>query len=218
MATTNVIKIVYRKVLRILPTRVALYLIYFRGYKKILNIKNPITWGEKIQWLKLYGGLEKLSKYVDKYEVRNYVENTIGGDYLNELYGVYDDPEKIEYDKLPNKFVLKNTNGSGEVLICKDKSMFDKAKANRTMKRWLKDNYWLEKKEPQYKYIKNRIIVEKYLEDASNSLIDYKFYCTNGKVKYYAIFYDRYTNKTIDVYSADNKAQKLGGTRLQYSK
>lgn len=209
MSKVNLPTKIYRGILRILPIKSALYLIYFRGYKKILDLKNPKTWGEKIQWLKLYGGLEELSPYVDKYEVRNYVKNTIGEEYLNELIGVYDDVESINFDKLPNEFVLKSTNGSGTVLICNNKKNFDIIKAKKVMKCWLKDkNYYKEKKEFQYKNIKNRIIIEKYLQNKNNSLTDYKFYCFNGKVEYYAIFYDRYTNKSIDIYDKDNNKIK----------
>ena len=199
----NICTKIYRKILRILPTRIALYLIYFRGYKKVLNLKKPETWGEKIQWLKLYGGLEELSQYVDKYEVRKYIKQTIGEEYLNELYGVYDSVEEINFELLPNKFVLKSTNGSGSILICKNKSNFNFKYAKKVMKKWLKDDYSKEKKEPQYKNVKNRIIIEKYIENENESLTDYKFYCFDGKVKYYAVFYDRFTNKSIDIYSTE---------------
>lgn len=218
MNDINVAKKVYRKLLRVLPTKIALYIIYFRGYKKILNLSNPQTWGEKIQWLKIYGGLENLSDYVDKYKVRDYVKDTIGETYLNELYGVYDSIDEINFDVLPNKFVLKSTNGSGTVLVCKDIDSFDLKKAKHEMKKWLNDDYCKEKKEPQYKNVKNRIIIEKYLEDESGSLTDYKFYCFNGKVKYYAVFYDRYTNKSIDVYSSDNeRLDNVKGCNIQNS-
>ena len=85
----EIFKSLYRNLLKILPTKIAIYLIYFRGYKKILNLKNPRYYGEKIQWLKLYGELENLSKYVDKYEVRNYIKKVIGEEYLFDIYGVF---------------------------------------------------------------------------------------------------------------------------------
>lgn len=207
MSKVNLPTKIYRSILRVLPTKPALYLIYFRGYRKILNLKNPKTYGEKIQWLKIYGGLEELSPYVDKYDVRSFIEKSIGSEYLNELYGVYDDVESIDFNKLPSKFVLKSTNGSGTVLICKNKKSFNIQKAKKIMKKWLKDNYYKEKKEPQYKNIKNRIIIEKYMEDDSGSLTDYKFYCFNGKVHCYGIFYDRFEDKKIDFY--DQNGNKL---------
>ena len=127
-------KDLYRSVLRVLPEKPALYLIYFRGYQKILNLKNPQYFGEKIQWLKLYGHLDELSDYVDKYAVREFVAKTVGDKEriavaeAKELHipivAIVDtncDPDEIDYEKLPKRFVLKCTNGSGAVLICKDK-------------------------------------------------------------------------------------------------
>lgn len=187
----------------------ALYLIYFRGYKKILNLKKPETWGEKIQWLKLNGHLEELANYVDKYEVRKYISDTIGDEYLNKLYGIYDNVDDIDFSVLPKKFVIKSTNGSGTVLICRDKKSFDIVNAKREMKKWLNDKFYKEKKELQYKNVKNRIIIEEYLEDESGSLTDYKFYCFDGTPVYYGIFYDRYIDKKIDFY--DKFGKKLDG-------
>ena len=207
MSKVNLIKKMYRNVLRILPMKSALNLIFFRGYRKILDLNNPKYLGEKIQWLKLYGNLDELAAFVDKYEVREFISQSIGEEYLNQLYGVYDNVDDIEFDKLPEKFVLKNTNGSSAVLICKDKKKFNIKSAKKIMKKWLKDDYFKEKKEPQYKYVKNRIIIEKYLEDETGSLTDYKFYCFDGKVFCYGIFYDRYVDKSIDFY--DSKGNKL---------
>lgn len=205
MKNCNIPKKIYRNILRFIPAKMAVYIIYFRGYHRILNLKNPKYWGEKIQWLKLYGELENLTQYVDKYEVRKYIKDTIGEEYLNDLYGVYDSVEEINFEKLPSKFVLKSTNGSGTILICKDKKTFDINEAKKEMKKWLKDDYYKEKKEPQYKNIKNRIIIEKYLENENGSLTDYKFYCFDGKPIWYGIFYDRYTNKSIDFYDENGK-------------
>lgn len=205
----DILKKLYRLLLRNLPDIPAIYLIYFRGYKKILNLKNPQYFGEKIQWLKLYGHLDELSQYVDKYEVRSFVENTIGSKYLNKLYGLYETPEEINFEALPNQFVLKCTNGSGGVLICKDKSKLDIPNARKEMHKWLKDDFYKMKKEPQYKNIKNRLIAEEYLEDESGSLRDYKFYCFDGIADYYLVFNDRYTDKTIDTYD-------ISGKKLEY--
>ncbi len=201
----------YRGLLRLLPTKPALYLIYFRGYRRLLNLKKPVYFGEKIQWLKLYGNLEELSDYVDKYNVREFVKECVGEKYLNKLYGVYDRVEDIDYDALPEQFVLKGTNGSGAILICKDKSRFDRAKAAKEMKKWLKDDFSKMKKEPQYKNVKNRIIAEQYLEDETGALRDYKFYCYDGVPHYYGIFSDRYTDKTLDLYDISGK--KLEGVQ-----
>lgn len=194
------LKSMYRGVLRKLPVKPALYLIYFRGYHRLLNLKNPKHFGEKIQWLKLYGGLEELSPYVDKYEVRKFVADTVGEKYLNELYGVYDSEEDVDFDSLPDQFVLKCTNGSGAVLVCRDKSQLDIEAAKKTMKAWLADEFYKMKKEPQYKNVKNRIIAEKYLEDGSGALRDYKFYCYDGEPVNFGVFSDRFTDETVDMY------------------
>lgn len=205
----KLIKEIYRFILRILPDKIAIYLIYFRGYRKILNLRNPQYFGEKIQWLKLYGQLEKLSIYVDKYEVRKFVSETIGNQYLNTLYGVYNNPEDIDFSKLPNEFVLKSTNGSGYNIIVRDKSLLDIEKTIKMMNRWMKDDFSKMKKEPQYKFVKNRIIVEEYLEDDTGELRDYKFYCYNGEPYYYCVLSNRFSNKTLDIY--DISGCKLEG-------
>lgn len=201
----GIAKNLYRSILRILPDRPALYVIYFRGYRKILNLNHPKYLGEKIQWLKLYGHLDELGDFVDKHKVREFVTRTAGEKYLNQLYGVYDRPEDINYDKLPKQFVLKCTNGSGAVLICKDKEQFNKEKAAKIMNKWLKDDFHRMKKESQYKYVKKRIIAEGYLEDESGALRDYKFYCYDGEPLYYSIFTDRYTDETVDTYDMTGK-------------
>ena len=212
----GIAKDLYRSFLRILPEKPALYLIYCRGYQKILNLKNPRYFGEKIQWLKLYGHLDELSDYVDKYVVREFVARTVGDKYLNQLYGVYDYPDEIDYEKLPQRFVLKCTNGSGAVLICKDKDRLNKVEAARIMNKWLKDDFYKMKKEPQYKNVKNRIIAEEYLEDESGALRDYKFYCYDGEPLFYGVFTDRYTDETVDMYDmAGNKLEGIinGGVK-----
>lgn len=194
---------IYWFILKILPMKPALYLLYFRGYHKILNLKNPKYYGEKIQWLKINGGLEELGKYVDKYDVRQYIENTIGKEYLIKSYGVFENVDDIDFSILPERFVLKCTNGTQAVLICKDKSTFDIESAKKTMKKWLEDDFYRVKKEYQYKYVKNRILIEEYMEDDSGELRDYKFYCFNGEPEYYSIFSNRYSNKTVDTFSID---------------
>lgn len=201
----NLIKECYRKVLSFLPDKLANGIIYFRGYKKIMNLKNPQYFGEKIQWLKMYGDLEKLGKYVDKYEVREYVENVIGKEYLVNIYGIYDEVEAINFDNLPNQFVLKCTNGSQAVIICKDKSKLNIEQAKKKMRKWLKDEFYKIKKEYQYKNVKNKIIAEEYLEDESGDLRDYKFYCIDGKVCYYSVFSERFRDKTTDMFDRDGK-------------
>ena len=113
-------KKVIRKIFKYLPAKVVNSIYYYVGYKKILNLKNPTYFGEKIQWIKIYGEIEEYYKYVDKYLVREFVKETIGEEYLINLYDVYDKVEDIEWEKLPKKFILKSTNGAGSNFICKN--------------------------------------------------------------------------------------------------
>ena len=193
-------KTLYRTILRILPTRPALYIMYFRGYRKVLNLKNPKYYGEKIQWLKLYGNMEELGDYVDKYKVREYVKRTIGEQYLIGVLGLYDNIDDIDFNILPDRFVMKCTNGSQSVLICKDKSKLNIDKAKKIMKGWLDERFYRVKKEFQYKYVKNRILIEEYMEDDTGELRDYKLYCFNGEPQILCVWNGRFGNKTIDAY------------------
>ena len=199
----SLMKRCYRKTLSILPDKLTNGIIFFRGYRKIMNLNEPKYLGEKIQWLKMYGNLEELSKYVDKYEVRKFIEDTIGKKYLVNIFGVYDNVDEIDFDKLPNQFVLKCTNGSQAVIICKDKSKLNIKKAKKEMRKWLKGEFYKIKKEYQYKNVKNRILIEEYLEDESGDLRDYKFYCINGEPCYYSVFSERFTDKTTDMYDKE---------------
>ena len=162
----KIIKI-YRKMTGILPFKFVIYLDYLIKQKKFLNLNNPKSFSEKMQWIKIYGNLEKYSYLVDKYEVRNYVTNKIGEEFLNDIYGVYDNVDQIEFEKFPNKFVLKLNNGSGYNLICKDKTTLDICKVKKDLNRWMQVDFYKEHKELQYKNVKSKILCEEYLEDES---------------------------------------------------
>lgn len=192
-----------RKLGAFLPTKVVLYLDYARSYKKILNLKNPKYVGEKIQWIKLNGNLKNYWKYVDKYEVREFIEKTIGNEYLPKLYGVYNNPNEIDFDKLPNQFVLKMTNGSGGNIICRDKSNLDIIDTVNKLKKWQKEKFYKYTKEIQYKDVNSRIICEEYLEDETGSLRDYKFHCSKSKVHMIEIHTDRFTNHKENYYDSE---------------
>lgn len=192
-----------RKLGAILPTKVVLYLDYGRSYKKILNLKNPKYVGEKIQWIKLNGNLYKYGKYVDKYEVREFIEKTIGNEYLPKLYGIYDDPSEIDFQKLPNQFVLKMTNGSGGNIICRDKSKLNIMDILDKLKKWQKEKFYKYTKEIQYKNVRSRIICEEYLEDETGNLRDYKFHCSKSKVHMIEIHTDRFTNHKENYYDSE---------------
>jgi hypothetical protein len=150
------------------------------GYK--LNLKNPKSYNEKLQWLKLNYRDPLLPKLVDKYEYKIYIKNKIGEEYIVKNYGVWDSFKEIDFNKLPNQFVLKTTHDQGGVVICKDKSNFDFKKARKKINRHLNQNIFYRFREWPYKYIKPRIIAEELLVDYDvGDLLDYKFYCFNGE-------------------------------------
>lgn len=159
---------------------------------KKLDLKNPQTFNEKIQWLKLYDRKPIYTTMVDKYEAKKYVANIIGEQYIIPTLGVWNKFEDINFDKLPNQFVLKCTHDSGGIIICRDKSKFDIEAARKKINHSLKRNYFWQGREWPYKNVKPRIIAEKYMEDAqSGDLKDYKFFCFNGEPKMLFIASDR---------------------------
>lgn len=162
-----------------------------------LNLENPKSFNEKLQWLKLYDRNPLYTKLVDKYKVREYISEKIGEDYLIPLLGVWDDPEDIDFDSLPNKFVLKCNHNSGlGMCICTDKSKIDIKKVKNELKSGLAQNYYLNGREWPYKNVSRKIICEKYMTDETEkNLRDYKFYCFDGKPKIVGIYQDRNSDK-----------------------
>ena len=157
-----------------------------------LNLENPQTYNEKLQWLKLHDRKSIYTKMVDKYDVKSYVSEIIGNQYVIPTLGVWDRFEDIDFGLLPDRFVIKCTHDSGGLVICKDKSSFDKKEAEQIINQCLKKNYYLVSREWPYKNVKPRIIAEEYREDSvSHDLKDYKFFVFNGKVKSLFIATDR---------------------------
>lgn len=165
---------------------------YYFKLKKKLNLDNPKTFNEKLQWLKLYDRNSEYTKMVDKYEVKKYVADMIGEEYIIPTLGIYDRFEDIDFNELPDQFVLKCTHDSGGVVICKDKSKFDYKSAKRKLTKSLKKNFFYFAREWPYKNVKPRIIIEKYMESKENKeLLDYKLMCFNGKVRCSFVCIDR---------------------------
>lgn len=167
-----------------------------------LDIKNPLTFNQKLQWLKLYDRNPMYTVLVDKYKVRQYIIDAIGEDYLIPLIGVWDDPGEIDFSSLPNKFVLKCNHNSGlGMCICKDKSTLDIEKVKNNLKLGLKQNYYLTGREWPYKNVPRKIIAEKYMSEneedsyGNDELKDYKFYCFDGIMKFVMINSDRNSDK-----------------------
>ena len=163
-------------------------------FNQKLNLENPKTFNEKIQWLKLYDRNPKYTMLVDKYEVKNYIENKLGIEYVIPTIGIWNSFDEIDFNQLPNKFVLKCTHDSGGIIVCQDKNNFDYKNAKRKLEKHLKQNFFYRAREWPYKNVKPRIIAEKYMEDSSGGLIDYKFFCFNGYVDNVMICLDRHIN------------------------
>lgn len=166
------------------------------GFREALgkypDLKNPKTFNEKLQWLKLYDRQPRYTQMVDKYAVRQFISEKLGEEYLIPLLGVWDCFEDIDFNALPNQFVLKPTHTSGNIFICRDKRAIDYSRLRHEVNRWLKRRYYWVHREWPYKNIKPRIIAEEYIEDSKHKeLRDYKFFCFNGVVKAMFIASDR---------------------------
>lgn len=166
---------------------------YFSGMRKFPNLKNPQTYNEKLQWLKLNDIHPEYAEIVDKHLAKEYVKRVLGNDeIIIPTLGVYDSFDEIDFSKLPNQFVLKTTHDSGGVVVCPDKGKFNKEEARAKLERSLKNNYYFEHREYPYKYVKPRIIAEQFMVDESGTeLKDYKFFVFNGKCKMLFVATDR---------------------------
>lgn len=166
---------------------------YYSVFEKELDYEKVITFNQKLQWLKLNDRRIEYTTMVDKYAVKEYVADKIGKQYIIPTLGVWDNPEKIKFNSLPNKFVLKCTHNSGlGMYICEDKSKINISKVKRNLWRGLKQNYYLTGREWPYKNVNRKIIAEQYLSDASGNLNDYKVHCFNGKPYFILVCQDRF--------------------------
>lgn len=156
-----------------------------------LNLDNPQTFNEKLQWLKLYDHNPLYTTLVDKYKVKEWVAQKIGTQYVIPTLGIYQSVDEIDLDKLPDRFVLKCNHDSGSVQLCKDKNMFDFTKAKKSLEQSLKKNFYYKFREWAYKDVKPLIIAEEYMMNGNkSSLTDYKFYCFNGIPKFLYVSYE----------------------------
>lgn len=188
-----ILKLSARGLLNFMSDKAYLKLMFKVRMGKKLNLKNPQTYNEKLQWLKLYDRNPKYIRLVDKFEVKKYISDKIGEEYVIPTLGVWDKFDDIDFDALPNQFVLKCTHDSGGLVICKDKSNFDFYKAKEKIERSLKTNFYWHGREWPYKKVNRKIIAEKYMVDESGyELKDYKFYCFNGEPKIVLVCSNRF--------------------------
>ena len=175
-------------------------------FRRPLDLDNPVTYNDKLQWLKLYNHRPEYTTMADKVKVKQYVAERIGGQYVVPLLGVWDRPEAIEWDKLPEEFVLKTNHDGGSygVVICKDKESFDQVKAIKRLKASLRRNTFMLGREWPYKNIQRKVLAEQFIEgDETGELPDCKFFCFDGKVKLlYLVTHDK-TGLQFDYYDED---------------
>lgn len=183
--------------LRVLPDKVYIKLYYFAQFKKKCNLRNPQTFNEKLNWLKLHDRNPNYVNMVDKFEAKKYASDIIGEEYIIPTIGVWDKFEDIDFNRLPKQFVLKCTHDSEGVVIVKNKENFNKKEAKKKIEKAMKYNFYYIGREWPYKVIKPRIIAEQYMEDhVDGELRDYKFFCFDGEPKAMFIATDRSKGKT----------------------
>lgn len=180
---------------RIIPDELYLRIAYRMVTGKTLHLNPPVTFNEKLQWLKLHNRQPLFTQMVDKYGVREFIKERIGDEYLIPVYGVWDKPEDVDFSALPNRFVLKCTHDCGGVIICRDKSQFNKEEAIATLKECMKKNFYYQGREWPYKNVVPRVYAEAYLEDKGETqLTDYKVFNFNGTPRIIQVDFDRYTD------------------------
>lgn len=211
----------------LLPDKIYLKKLYKAKTGKELNLNNPTLFNEKLNWLKLYNRRPEYTMMADKYRVREYIKEKIGEEYLVPLLGVYDKVEDIDFDSLPNQFVLK-CNHDSEVVICRDKENNDfqckKGKINSIdevkvyLNKRLGINFYKASREWPYKNIERKIICEEYLSDKdSKTLTDYKFHCFNGEPKYVYVLTEVKDQKYLDFFDMNYKRVPIEHSALPNS-
>ena len=199
---------IYRKICvcfgKYISDKTYLKLLYETRIGKKLNLKNPITFDEKLQWLKLYDRKDEYTVWADKYEVRNYVAEKLGEQYLIPLLGVWNSADELKLDDLPEQFVLKCTHDSASVCICTNKKNFDWNAAMDKLQKSLNQNYYWHSREWPYKNITPRIIAEAYMTDESGTeLKDYKIYTFGGEPYLTQMDFDRFHNHRRNLYTTE---------------
>lgn len=202
-----------------LPDEPYLKLRFFFQMGRWPNLTSPRTFVEKINWLKLHDRKAAYTQMVDKWAVKDYVGGKIGFEYIIPTLGVWKRPEDIDFDSLPDQFVLKTTHGggSGGVVVCKDKSTFDKEKAIMRLRDSMDSDIYRNLREWPYKNVKKQVLAEKYMipsdkvNDPTYDLTDYKFFCFNGEPAYCQVIRDRHTRESIDFYDMNWEHQDFVG-------
>jgi len=194
-----------RKVMRLIPDRIYVALQYFSNFHRFPHLKHPESFNEKLLWLKLNDHQEVYSTLVDKYLVKDYVSKIIGEEYIIPTLGVWSKPEEIDFNQLPNQFVLKWNHDSGSIVICRDKKNFDQVSALKKLQYGATVNgYWYGREWP-YKHVNPKVLAEWYLEGGAEGLDDYKLFSFNGIPKLILVCKDRFSSHgmTEDFFDCD---------------
>ncbi len=180
-------------------------------FNKKLNLENPKSYNEKLQWLKLYDRKPIYTTMVDKYKVKKYVSDIIGEEYIIPTLGIYNKFDDINFDELPNQFVIKCTHDSGGLVIIKDKKKLNIQEVRKKINECLKKNFYYSGREWPYKNVKPRIIIEKYMvDDVEKELRDYKFFCFNGNVKFFKVDFNRFIEHHANYYDVNLNIMPFG--------
>lgn len=198
-----------------MPDKLYLQLMYRRFTGKPLHLKHPRTFNEKLQWMKLYDRNDAYTTMVDKVLVKDYVARKIGEKYIVPTIKVWDKVEDVDFDALPNQFVIKCSHDSGGLVICKDKEKLDRQGSIEKLSKCLKYNYFPLWREWPYKNVKPRIIVEELLSDGNDSINDYKVMCFNGEPRLIQLHIGRFSEHTQDFYDTEwNRLPIVQGTPM----
>lgn len=198
------VKGLFEKASHLLPDKPYILMRYRMRMGEWPNLKNPKTYNEKLQWIKLYDRKPEYTMMVDKYAVKEYVAKLIGEEYIIPTLGVWDRFEDIDFEKLPDQFVLKCTHDSGGLVICNDKSKLDIEAAKKKINGSLNSNYYWHSREWPYKNVKPRIIAEQYMVDESGvELKDYKIFTFNGVPRFIQVDFGRFSGHRRNLYTTD---------------
>lgn len=203
-------------VLKWLPDENYIKLLYKANFGYELDLETPITFNEKLQWLKINNRKVEYIKMVDKFLVKKYVSDKIGKQYVIPTLGVWDNFEDIDFNKLPNRFVLKCTHDSGGLVICKDKKRLNIDKISQKLRQSLKREYFSWGREWPYKDVKPRIIAEEYIACDGHELQDYKIHCFNGVPKIILVCSERYSKNGLKEDFFDTEWNHLDLKRPKY--
>jgi hypothetical protein len=187
-----------------IPRRMYLHLFYLRQFGKLAHLRRPATLNEKFFWKKLHGYRPFHTTISDKYAVREWVAQRIGADHLVPLLAVLERAEDLDPARFPTPFIIKTTHGSGQNVIVRDKHAIEERRLKRQLRRWMKQNIYYLSREPQYRHIKPRLVVEQLLTDPDGNVpMDFKFHCFHGRVEAIQVDIDRFTDHRRNFYDVD---------------